>query len=207
MDAPKRPTFKDIAGQKFGRWTAIEFQRSTPSRQAVWLCRCECGQEASVQSGSLISRKSKSCGCIKREMLLKRNSTHGLRRHPLYPCWNNMVHRCTNPKAVEWHRYGARGIKVCDRWLVFKNFMEDMVECPPGCSLDRIDNSSGYSKENCRWATFDQQSNNKRSNVLITVGGRTQTRAQWSRETGLNQDALRRKPMSEIQELIQSRLK
>jgi Holliday junction resolvase len=103
-----------------------------------------------------------------------------------YSCWENMVQRCTNPKAKRFHRYGGRGVRVCARWWRFDNFFVDMGECPDGMSLDRKDNDGDYTPENCRWATAKTQSNNRSDNRrLISADGRDLTIAEWSRETGI----------------------
>ena len=96
-----------------------------------------------------------------------------------------MHRRCSEPTNPRYPTYGARGIYVCARWQNFKAFLADMGPCPDGHSLDRIDNNGNYDPANCRWATDEQQRNNKRSNRRITIDGRTQTLAQWIRERGL----------------------
>lgn len=188
MEIPTDPRFKNIAGQKFHRLTVLEYSGPAPGRQKFWLCRCDCGTEKRVRSASLLSGGTKSCGCLTSEVTTRRNTTHGLRHHPLYPCWNNMVHRCTNPKAGEWHRYGARGISVCPAWMDFRVFAHDMGECPPGMSLDRREVNGNYEPGNCRWATLDEQNNNKRTSRFVTIGERTQTLSQWAKELGLARD-------------------
>lgn len=106
---------------------------------------------------------------------------------PEYRTWTLMLHRCHNPTDKRFSHYGGRGITVCVEWREsFKNFLEDMGSKPPGLSLDRIDNSKGYSKQNCRWADARTQSNNRRSNHVIDCFGKSQTLMQWSRETGLH---------------------
>lgn len=105
-----------------------------------------------------------------------------------------MNRRCYNPKLREWHRYGGRGISVCDRWRnSFAAFLEDMGDPGPGFQLDRVDNDAGYSKTNCRWATAKANSNNRRDNRLITANGETLTLAQWSDRTGLCRSSIQRR--------------
>src|SRR6187549_3886221 len=92
---------------------------------------------------------------------------------PTYSSWKAMIQRCSNPNNTAWERYGARGIKVCERWMIYENFLADMGEKPAGLSLDRKDNSKGYFKENCKWATPKEQQSNRRGNVILTVRGVT----------------------------------
>lgn len=115
----------------------------------------------------------------------KRRTKHGMYRTKVYKTWQQMRQRCENPKDTSYHRYGGRGIKVCDRWQEFENFLLDMDEPPVGASIDRIDNDGDYTPENCRWATVQEQQNNIRTNRLFTHEGKTQTLAQWSRELGI----------------------
>lgn len=110
---------------------------------------------------------------------------HGDCRTRPYRAWQNMVERCTNPHATGYNNYGGRGITVCERWLKYENFRDDMGYPPDGMSLDRIDNDGNYCPENCHWATPEEQLKNKRSTRLLTYRGRTQTLAQWARETGI----------------------
>lgn len=108
-----------------------------------------------------------------------------------YQAWADMKYRCTNEGAHNYKNYGGRGITVCNRWLEsFDNFFVDMGNVPLSQSLDRKDNSLGYFPENCRWATYEEQNNNKRNNRYITYGGTTLTMAQWARKVGLTYRAL-----------------
>ena len=108
----------------------------------------------------------------------------GVEKHPLYPVWSAMRRRCNFPADKDFHKYGARGITIDQRWDDFLAFVADMSERPEGTTLDRKDNDGPYSPENCRWATPQEQSNNRRSNHLLTHDGKTQTMAQWCRELG-----------------------
>jgi predicted DNA-binding transcriptional regulator AlpA len=104
--------------------------------------------------------------------------------------WRNMKNRCLKSSDAAYDRYGGRGIKVCERWLKFENFLADMGERPPGMTLDRIDNNLGYCPENCRWASYKEQNNNRRDNRMITFKGETKNMAQWCTELGLSQKTI-----------------
>ena len=99
--------------------------------------------------------------------------------------------RCTNQNSPQFHNYGGRGIKVCDRWSSFNNFLADMGEAPPGLSLDRIDVNGDYAPGNCRWATGVQQGRNRRNNTLIEHNGARATLAEWSERTGLHRSTIK----------------
>jgi hypothetical protein len=99
-----------------------------------------------------------------------------------------MLKRCTNTNCKDYYNYGGRGIKVCDEWHSFDNFLKDMGERPEDKTLDRKNSNGNYCKENCRWATSDTQSNNTRRNIKITIGDKTQTLKQWTDEFHLNYD-------------------
>ena len=107
-------------------------------------------------------------------------------RTPEYAIWAGIIQRCTNEKTIGWENYGGRGISVCDRWLSFENFIEDMGMRPtPDHSIDRKDNDRGYSKDNCRWATETEQKRNTRRCVFIEYEGRRMPIAAWAEATGI----------------------
>lgn len=89
---------------------------------------------------------------------------HGLSDHPIYDCWIAMKARCRNKQHPNYHQYGGRGIKVCERWLKFENFLQDMGIPKKGLTLDRIEVNGDYCKENCRWTTIQWQQKNRRNN-------------------------------------------
>jgi hypothetical protein len=99
-----------------------------------------------------------------------------------YVSWVSMKQRCTNPKDTYWHRYGGRGISVCDRWESFENFLDDMGERPIGTSLERRKNDEGYFKENCFWATPKEQAMNRSSTSFLTAFGETKTLSDWAKD-------------------------
>jgi len=111
-----------------------------------------------------------------------------------YYAWRSMRTRCLSPLSAQFQNYGGRGITVCERWVNdYDAFFDDMGEVPEGLTLDRIDVNSGYTPENCRWADWDTQRNNKRTNVVISDNGVTKTVTQWAREIGLNPGTLHKR--------------
>lgn len=177
----------DLVGQSYGRLTVLE-KGSKSGTQYKWLCQCSCGsQPFEVHGNSLRQGVTQSCGCLRRERAAEANTKHGLYNAyaATYHIWASMIHRCTNPNSKNYKDYGARGITVCDRWLSFENFLADIGDRPERLTLERIDNSSGYEPDNCRWATRTEQQRNTRRNRMITWGGKTQCIAAWAEELGL----------------------
>ncbi len=123
------------------------------------------------------------------------NLTHGHSRlgkvSKTYRSWSSMKRRCNAPKGKNWENYGGRGIKVCERWLKFENFLEDMGERPEGLTLERIDNNEGYNPSNCRWIPLKEQARNKRVSVFVNYKGTRRTIAEWSRALQINVNTLR----------------
>ena len=180
--------FTPELGAKFGRWTVIEPAVKVKSKWCS-VCRCDCGTERTVPHFRLVHGTSKSCGCLQAEALTTHGFTAGaIKKHSHeYWIWNMVVQRCTNQNVPNWNDYGGRGITVCDRWLKFENFLDDMGFRPSTKhSLERRDNDAGYSPENCYWATRMEQGKNKRNNRWIEILGKRQHLAEWAREYNIS---------------------
>lgn len=160
--------FIDITGNRYGRLLVLSFSKKGEDGKTLFECKCDCGKTHTTRRRNLVSGSSTSCGCFRREFIGEKSVTHGLSRVSSkaseYVAWQQMKHRCLNPKNRAWHRYGGRGIKVCDEWInSFENFLADMGFKPtPTHSLDRFPNNDGnYEPGNCRWATKKEQANNR----------------------------------------------
>lgn len=182
----------DLSGQRFGRIVVCDIaERGSAGVAVKWRCICDCGGVSVVASNNLKKGHAQSCGCFAREASAIRNTTHDRSRSPVYKSWRAMINRCTNPKADSFPQYGGRGIAVCERWLMFENFLADMGDRPDACSIDRVDVNGGYAPENCRWAVSDVQSNNRRNTLHLTHNGVTKPLQHWAREMGIAPRTLR----------------
>lgn len=181
----------DITGQKFNRLTVIEYSHTKGN--AYWKCCCECGNETVVVGTKLRSGHTKSCGCLLVESRKECRITHGMSRSDEHNTWCWIKTRCYNVNSASYPYYGGRGIIICPEWLEsFDNFYKDMGPKPgPQYSLDRIDNNGNYEPNNCRWATQEEQANNKTSNVEVTYNGKTQNISQWARELKIQATTIR----------------
>lgn len=188
MLVTKRATH-DMVGERFNRLVVLELsykKRVGRGFHRYWKCRCDCGQITIKDGIYLRTGDTKSCGCLKSDSMAEANMVHGLARiHRLYSTWKNMRTRCLNPTCPGFKNYGGRGITICERWNDFSLFVEDMWPTwKEGLSLNRIDNDGPYCPDNCEWATYQEQANNKRRNHWIVANGKNQTIAQWAREIG-----------------------
>lgn len=186
----------DISGNKFGRLTALKVDHSD-GHSNFWLCKCECGNLIVVRLQHLRQGMTKSCGCLQREIcktrgekskIGERTRTHGLSNHPLHNVWNGMKTRCYNRNHKYFHRYGGRGISVCDAWR--DNFLDFYNWCVDhgyknGMTVDRIDNDGDYKPSNCRLVDYVEQANNRSNTIYVIHNGKSYTISDICKLTGL----------------------
>lgn len=173
-------------GDVFGRWSIL-------SISGKWAtCRCVCGTERRVNSYSILSGASLSCGCLQREVLGDIRRTHGRSKTFEHRIWIGIKTRCYNENHKSYQYYGARGVKMCDRWRdSFENFLLDVGESPSKKhSLDRVDNGGDYEPGNVRWATTKQQARNKSANRILTFRGETRPMCEWAEILGMSRNMI-----------------
>jgi len=138
----------------------------TKSKKSFCKCQCVCGTIKVFRLDHVNSGHTLSCGCYHKKVFTAKTHGHTVngKLSPEYCAWSGMWARCTNKKHGSFANYGARGIKICDRWKAFVDFLLDMGERPGAqYSLDRIDNSGNYEPKNCKWSTRSEQMLNTRN--------------------------------------------
>ena len=198
----------EMVGLVFGRLTVVK--RSYDKPYIAWECVCLCGNTIVVEGKRLRRGGTKSCGCLRKEMITESNTKHGYTKGGVIPseymAWMAMKRRCYDKSHPSYEDYGGRGILVCDRWLnSFENFIKDMGPKPgPEYSLDRWPNNEtgNYEPGNCRWGTDQEQSNNRRSNHWIEYRGESKVLQEWADLFGVSQatlgQRLNRKSIEEV---------
>lgn len=189
----------DITDKKYNMLTAL-YRVDNRGKQTYWRFRCDCGNEKEINKASVISGVTKSCGCLRRKInkekgKLQAGKTRRRYKHEdtdmtLYGVWGSMRSRCNDPNHSGYHNYGGRGIKVCERWSDYRNFVEDMLpEYQKGLEIDRIDNNGDYEPNNCRWVTSKQ--NSRVNRMVTTPDGRDLTMKQAAEEYNIPYRTLR----------------
>lgn len=180
---------KDLTGHTFNKLTVIGFNGwrvfRSGKRQPIWQCKCACGAFTEVLGPNLVTGHTQSCGCFQEQRRTESHTIHGHARKgaetKLYRVWSGMKQRCSDPNSPSWQYYGAKGIQV--KWNSFEEFLADMgPSFKPGLTIDRLNNSKHYCKENCRWATPAQQNLNYSRNRRLTLNGVTKTMKEWAQE-------------------------
>lgn len=179
------------AGQIFAHLTYLgEAPRHIKTKRRLSWFRCTCGKVVDLQPNLVERGHTKSCGCMARFDMINANTKHGRcgKKDRTYKAWCSMNERCFTPTHQKWKDYGGRGITVCQRWREsFENFLADMGDMPPGKSLYRYPNNDGnYEPGNCRWATWPEQQNNRRSTRFIEFDGRRLSVTQWANHLGIS---------------------
>ena len=185
---PKRKSpeyYFDLIGEKHGKLTIIEIVGRNDKDRMIAKCRCDCGNECIKEIHEVCADKVGSCGC-------SRQLYKGIKlrtKERLYGIWFGIRERCYNPKEPGYHNYGGRGITVCEEWkndystfrtwALSNGYADDLT-------IDRINVNGNYEPSNCKWATWVEQCNNKRGNILITYNGETHTATEWSRIVGIS---------------------
>lgn len=179
---------KNLTGNKYGLLTVIKMRKERGKHNEVfWICQCDCGNLIDVRANSLQQGKTTSCGCSRKK--------HGMNDTRLYRIWNGMKNRCNNPKRKDYHKYGGRGVSVCNEWNNFISFLEwaELNGYADELTLERIDVNGNYEPDNCIWATPIEQANNKTNTPHIEYNNEIVTLKQLSELTGINYQTLFRR--------------
>lgn len=182
----------NLAGKHYGRLTVIKLVGKDKHNNALWECKCSCGNTIVTRGATLRNGRAKSCGCLHKEMtkqLAKNNIKHNRSGTRLYRIWQNMKSRCYYKQNNRYRSYGARGIKVCNEWQhdfqAFYNWAMNN-NYKDNLTIDRIDVDGDYEPSNCKWSTNLEQARNKRSTKIYTVNGEDHCLSEWCEMLKLN---------------------
>lgn len=188
--------FEDLSGNKYNRLLVLKRDEEC-NKKIKYICQCDCGNIVSVRADSLKSGTTKSCGCLHKESATLTgldNIKHGGARRNysqeekrLYNIWGKIKDRCGNVNSSSYERYGGNGISYCDDWKDFKPFQIWALNngYANNLTIDRIDNTKGYSPENCRWVDYTVQNNNRSNSIHIIIDGVDHTLPEWCRISGI----------------------
>lgn len=182
----KRTNISECIGKKFNKLTIVGYEGVVNGHSKV-KCVCDCGNIVIVDLYKTKTSHTKSCGCAKHK------ARNDIEFHRLYRIWVDMKYRCNNKNFKSYHRYGGRGIKVCQEWeKAFDNFKEWALANGylDDLTIDRIDTNGNYEPSNCKWSTKTEQANNRNTNIFLTFNGEMHTISEWSRLTGINKKTI-----------------
>lgn len=189
----------NLIGKKFNRLTILEkVGQYKGDGTYLYKCKCNCGKIKILQGYRVKNGTIKSCGCWQKDNPPKLK--HGMTGTKIFFTWQRILDRCNNKNGKNYKGYGGRGITVCNEWLKFENFRDDMYESylkhcqkfgEKNTSIDRIDNNGDYCKKNCRWATTKQQNRNRRSNIYLKFKDKEMILADWAKHIGVSFKCLR----------------
>jgi len=193
------PPFVDLTGKRFNNVVVVGYEGFNKGGGSRWKYLCDCGKESVCDIAWI--KKIKSCGCLRNEKLIKMNTKHGMCETVENRAWRRIKQRCGNPNNDEYHNYGGRGIKVCDRWLnSFVNFFEDMGKRPVEChGIDRINNNGNYEPNNCKWASTFENNQHRRNCFMIPYKGKTYNNEELSRKLNINRGTLKYRYLNGLQ--------
>jgi hypothetical protein len=185
----------DFVGRRFTWLTVLrrgETRRGSLGQSlVVWVCQCDCGTTKEIPARALAAGRTQSCGCLNLEKIRERQTVHGMHGTRAYKDWKSAKERCFNPTSDRFESYGGRGITMDPLWAEsFQAFFDHLGDCPEEYTLDRIDVNLNYAPGNCRWATDEEQANNKRGSVHVVWEGKKLTLAQCAATTGRNYQSL-----------------
>ena len=178
---------KDLSGMRFGRLTVIG-EHCIKNNRRFWACKCDCGNTNVVCTNNLKSGRIKSCGCLRDDKLISRNTKHGLSKSRVYHIWLSMKNRCYDKNAKAFCNYGARGISICDDWKVFDNFYKWAIAngYNDTLTIERVNVNDNYCPENCTWIPKKDQNKNTRKSIVIEILGIKKPLSDWTRFMGWN---------------------
>ena len=183
----------DLISKRFGSLEVICRAPNSRSGAARWHCLCDCGRQSTVWGSSLTRGNTRSCGCLAKAATALRSTTHGGTGDRLHKIWRSMRNRCKFSCVNQYHRYGGRGISVCEEWVesfdAFRSWAMDNGY-KTELQIDRINNDGDYSPSNCRWVTVKEQANNRSTSHKIEYNGITKTLTEWAEHFGVNRGTL-----------------
>lgn len=172
----------DLMNKRYGRLVVVGREEIIKGKKTRWICRCDCGNISFVDTYGLKSGRAKSCGCLSLEKMTNSKIKHGDSNTRLYGIWNGMKKRCNNPNYEHYHRYGGRGIQICNEWEHnYENFKEWALQSgyKADLEIDRTNNDGNYEPSNCSWQTREKQVRNRSNTVYIEYKGDKKTLSEW----------------------------